>query len=131
MGDDTDDLDRAAILARRQRFITLALSGLAVSCGSGGGPVPCLEVSPPATDTGSTGGGATDGETETGSTGASGTGSDGPTAGSSGGDGVSSSGGDAADTSTTGGDSASSTGDGNEQGTTGRPVPCLGVQPDP
>jgi len=31
MGADDDDLDRAAILARRQRFIALALSGLATA----------------------------------------------------------------------------------------------------
>lgn len=47
---DSDATDRAAILARRQRFIALALSGLAVTCGddSGNGtsPMPCLDVAP-------------------------------------------------------------------------------------
>jgi hypothetical protein len=42
-----DALDRAAILARRQRFIALALSGLGAACGDGsGGPQPCLDVAP-------------------------------------------------------------------------------------
>ncbi len=38
--DDTEDLDRAAILARRQHFIALALSGLATTsaCTKAGGP---------------------------------------------------------------------------------------------
>ncbi len=46
MGDDADD--REAILARRQRFIALALGGLAVACGDDGGtsPMPCLDVAP-------------------------------------------------------------------------------------
>ncbi|HWB79245.1 MAG TPA: hypothetical protein VG755_29995 [Nannocystaceae bacterium] len=45
-----DDPDRAAILARRQRFITLALSGLTLGCGDDGGstssPMPCLDIGP-------------------------------------------------------------------------------------
>jgi hypothetical protein len=45
--DDRSDPDRAAILARRQRFIALALSGLSASCGkNGGSPTPCLDVGP-------------------------------------------------------------------------------------
>lgn len=49
MADDSNDPDRSAILARRQRFIALALSGLAVGCGddsstSTGSPMPCLDV---------------------------------------------------------------------------------------
>jgi len=47
---DSDARDRAAILARRQRFIALALSGLAVTCGDDNGngtsPMPCLDVAP-------------------------------------------------------------------------------------
>lgn len=47
---DDDDPDRAAILARRQRFITLALSGMALGCGDDGGstssPMPCLDAPP-------------------------------------------------------------------------------------
>lgn len=48
-----DDPDRAAILARRQRFVTLALSGLtgAFAAGCDGGseakPEPCLDYSAP------------------------------------------------------------------------------------
>ena len=45
--DERDDPDRAAILARRQRFIAMTLSGLAASCGSNGGkPQPCLDIAP-------------------------------------------------------------------------------------
>jgi hypothetical protein len=45
-----DDLDRAAILARRQRFIAIALSSLAVACTSRAGkPQVCL--SPPMPET--------------------------------------------------------------------------------
>lgn len=45
-----DDHDRAAILARRQRFIALALSSLSVACtGRPSRPQPCL--SPPMRDT--------------------------------------------------------------------------------
>jgi hypothetical protein len=45
-GDDLgdEDPDRAAILARRRRFIAVALSGLAVGAGC---PQPCLSMSPP------------------------------------------------------------------------------------
>jgi hypothetical protein len=49
MGDEgRDDPDRAAILARRQRFIALALSGLSASCGGDkdGKPQPCLDIAP-------------------------------------------------------------------------------------
>lgn len=48
--DDSGDLDRTAILARRQRFIALALSSLAATCGddngTSSGPMPCLDVAP-------------------------------------------------------------------------------------
>ena len=58
-----DDPDRAAILARRQRFITLALSGMALGCGDDGGttssPMPCLDA-PPQTESMSTTESATD-----------------------------------------------------------------------
>jgi hypothetical protein len=42
LGDE--DPDRAAILARRRRFVAVALSGLAVGAGC---PQPCLSVAPP------------------------------------------------------------------------------------
>lgn len=60
-----DDPDRAAILARRQRFITLALSGMTLGCGDDGSttssPMPCLDA-PPQTESmsGGTTGTATD-----------------------------------------------------------------------
>lgn len=41
------DPDRAAILARRQRFVALALSGLAASCTAKTQPQPCLDVARP------------------------------------------------------------------------------------
>lgn len=41
-----DDPDRAAILARRQRFVALALTGLATSCTPKSQPQPCLDVAP-------------------------------------------------------------------------------------
>lgn len=44
--DDRDDPDRAAILARRQRFIAVALGGLSVACGKDGKPQPCLDIAP-------------------------------------------------------------------------------------
>ena len=55
MGDDGqgDDPDRAAILKRRNRFIALALTGMAtVGCGGGSEdaePMPCLEQVQPDT----------------------------------------------------------------------------------
>ncbi|MCX4247957.1 hypothetical protein [Paraliomyxa miuraensis] len=132
MDDRTDDPDRAAILARRQRFIALALSGLAVACGDDGPsptPMPCLDVGPVTTSTaeddGSTLGmtGQVDGSTTGGSDGSA-TGDDGDTtAGSS--EGPSSS------SASEGDAGASSTGGGSEtdEGSTGRPMPCLGVMP--
>lgn len=45
MQGDDDDLDRAAILARRNRFIAVALSGLAT--GVGCAPQTCLKVIAP------------------------------------------------------------------------------------
>jgi hypothetical protein len=65
--DERDGLDRAAILARRQRFIALTLGGLA-ACGSEGTPQPCLDV---AGETGTTtttasGSGPTDGTSSVG-----------------------------------------------------------------
>jgi hypothetical protein len=43
-----DDPDRAAILARRRRFIALALTGIAVTaCKTKSGPQPCLNVGYP------------------------------------------------------------------------------------
>lgn len=40
------DKDRAAILARRQRFLSLALTGLALGCGEEPVPQPCLSAIP-------------------------------------------------------------------------------------
>lgn len=113
-----DDVDRAAILARRQKFIALALSGLAASCGDDGTtgePQPCLDVGP--VTTGNIEPGDTDGATST-------------TGGNDTGD---STGGSASD-SGSGSDSGSDSGDDTagstsandgETGTTGRPMPCL------
>ncbi len=43
-----DGLDRSAILARRRRFIALAISGLASGgCKTGPGPQPCLSIAHP------------------------------------------------------------------------------------
>lgn len=42
----TDDPDRAAILARRQRFVAIALSGLATGGVACTKPQPCLDVGP-------------------------------------------------------------------------------------
>jgi hypothetical protein len=68
-----DDPDRAAILARRQRFIALALSGLSASCGkNNGSPQPCLDIGPAetsGTDDGATDDGATSAGTGSSSTG--------------------------------------------------------------
>ena len=48
--DDRDanpgDLDRAAILARRRRFIALAISGLATAGCKSPSPEPCLSIAP-------------------------------------------------------------------------------------
>lgn len=43
MANDRDDPDRDAILARRRRFLALALSGMAVA-GCESSPAPCLRV---------------------------------------------------------------------------------------
>lgn len=48
--DDDNDLDRKAILARRNRFIAVALTGLSTAlsgCEKKGTPQPCLDVRPP------------------------------------------------------------------------------------
>lgn len=65
-GDDDDeaDVDRHAILARRQRFIALALSSLAATCGDDGAtsstsPMPCLDVAPQTESASATTDGAT------------------------------------------------------------------------
>ena len=42
-----DDPDRAAILARRRRFVALALSGLASSGCKSPGPQACLDIAVP------------------------------------------------------------------------------------
>ena len=63
MVDGADDSDRAAILARRQRFIALALSGLSVACGDDGNttsPMPCLDIGPQTDSASTTGASATD-----------------------------------------------------------------------
>ena len=48
-GDDSEqpDLDRAAILARRRRFIALAISGLASTGCKPSGPEVCLSIQAP------------------------------------------------------------------------------------
>jgi hypothetical protein len=55
MGDEHDpsDPDRAAILARRRRFIAIAISGLAASGCKKPGPEPCLKVVQPSAEEGS------------------------------------------------------------------------------
>ena len=58
MGDDGQDPDRAAILARRRRFIALALGGLSTGCSPGDettttNPQPCLDF-PAQTETSAT-----------------------------------------------------------------------------
>lgn len=64
-----DDLDRAAILARRQRFIALALSGLSASCGNTSGPQVCLSIAPGDSSTTDAGSGSGSGsESSSGST---------------------------------------------------------------
>lgn len=126
--DDPDALDRAAILARRQRFIVLALSGLAVACGDDGGtsPMPCLDVAPQTESSTMTGptetGATTDGmsSTSVGTSGSTGTPmpcldvepptSSGPVDGS---------------TSSTGTDTEGATDDGASSDSTGKPQPCL------
>jgi hypothetical protein len=48
VGDEHDnDPDRAAILARRRRFIALAISGLAATGCKGPGPQACLSIEQP------------------------------------------------------------------------------------
>jgi hypothetical protein len=49
--DDQTDPDRAAILARRRRFIALAISGLATG-GCKSPPQPCLNMAMPEHDSG-------------------------------------------------------------------------------
>lgn len=115
--DDDPELDRAAILARRQRFIALALSGLATTCGDDSvgtstGPMPCLSpvtASASASDTDPT---ATASATST----TSGTDTD-VTSETSG----DTSGGDASASTGTDTDTAADSG----SDSTGRPQPCL------
>ena len=59
-----DELDREAILARRRRFITASLAGVATSTLATA--CPCLDVAPqpPAETEGETEGGETEGETD-------------------------------------------------------------------
>ena len=53
-GDDSEqaDLDRAAILARRRRFIALAISGLATTGCKPSGPEVCLSIQVPEPENG-------------------------------------------------------------------------------
>lgn len=61
--EDRTDPDRAAILARRQRFIALAISGLSASCGKeNGSPQPCLDVAPMETSSADDGATSSEGE---------------------------------------------------------------------
>ena len=46
MADDFDDLDRKAILARRRRFVAVALTGLAGTTVAAAA-CPCLKMAPP------------------------------------------------------------------------------------
>jgi hypothetical protein len=50
--DEPEDPDRAAILARRRRFIALAISGLATSGCKRSAPEPCLSIAAPEDDGG-------------------------------------------------------------------------------
>lgn len=128
-GDDTEARDRAAILARRQRFIALALSGLAAACGdeSTTSPMPCLDVAPQTESSTVTG------PTETGSTTGSTSGQS-PCLGAV--PDTSSSSGPLESTTSTGTDSgestetgdtgdATSSGDDGSSGSSGGPLPCL------
>lgn len=129
---DSDGTDRAAILARRQRFIALALSGLAAACGddSGNGtsPMPCLDVAPQTESATMTGtqtetGASTDSMSSTSVTTTAGSTStpmpcldvQPPT----------SSGPDDDSTTSTGTDTDDGTDDGASSDSTGRPQPCL------
>lgn len=47
MAGDDDDPDRAAILARRRRFVALAISGLATTGCKGSPPEVCLSIAAP------------------------------------------------------------------------------------
>lgn len=133
--DERDDLDRAAILARRQRFIALALSGLA-ACGDDGNntssPMPCLDVAAPTEGDASA---SMSGPTESDATASMSGPADGDTSASTstGADTTSTSSGDTGDgetSSTTGGSSSGGTeSDTDGDGTTGKPQPCLGVRP--
>jgi hypothetical protein len=126
---DSDATDRAAILARRQRFIALALSGLAVACGDDGNgtttsPMPCLDVAPQ-TESATMTGVTQTGTDSMSSTSVSTSGSTGtpmpcldvapPT----------SSGPSDESTTSTGTDTDDGTDDGASSDSTGRPQPCL------
>jgi hypothetical protein len=60
--DEPSDPDRAAILARRRRFIALAISGMATSGCKHQPPQPCLNVARPEDEYGPNDDGADDGE---------------------------------------------------------------------
>ena len=128
MGDDKDDsdaLDRAAILARRQRFIALALTGLAAACGDdNGGPTPCLDVAPQ-TESSSVTGPSEGDTTASGSSGNTQPCLSPPTQTSSHDD----TSGTAEATASTGTDTGESTGTGDESSSSGSPLPCLDVNP--
>jgi hypothetical protein len=134
-GNDSDALDRAAILARRQRFIALALTGLAAACGDDGGPspTPCLDVAPQTESssvTGPTGGDTSVDQTggqpclgaipETSSSDSSGTAESTTSTGTDEGE--------STGTGTSTGDSTSA-GDGSSGSSTGMPLPCLAPKP--
>lgn len=116
-----DDPDRDAILARRKRFIAIALSGLTSACGDdgtgdSGGPTPCLDVAVQteaggdASVTDPSASGQVDGDGTTGGTGAQTEGTGGTTSAETTG----------AQTST-----GTDTGEEADSGSTGRPRPCL------
>lgn len=124
-GDDSDARDRAAILARRQRFIALALTGLAAACGDdNASPTPCLDVAPQTES--STVTGPTEGDATAGSTGGQQ-----PCLGAVPETSSSDSSGAAESTTSTGTDTGESTGTGDDSGSSssGSPLPCLDVNP--
>ncbi len=112
-----DDPDRDAILARRKRFIAIALSGLTSSCGDdgtsdSGSPMPCLDV---AVQTESAGDGSATDPSASGQVDGDGTATTGGTGGAT----------TSASTTGAGTSTGTDTGDEADSGSTGRPRPCL------
>ncbi|MBC8072449.1 MAG: hypothetical protein IAG13_29270 [Deltaproteobacteria bacterium] len=127
-GDDSDALDRAAILARRQRFIALALTGLAASCGDDASttssPMPCLDA-PVQTESETM-----TGTSEADATASGTTGMQQPCLGAMPETSSSDSTGVAESTTSTGTDTGATTDTGDGTGSSsGAPLPCLDVNP--